>query len=271
MAGRRLSAACAAAVLAALAGLPTPARADDALVALTDDGALLRFQSSTPAAAKRVAVSGVEGRLLGIDYRPADGKLYGVSDTSEVWVIDPTSGAATFVSTLTIPFDAGLRSGVDFNPQSDRLRLTGATLQNLRAHQDIGATAADGALAYLDGDANAGKRPDVTASAYTSSVPNAPATKLFDIDATLDVLAIQEPPNDGKLATVGPLGVDFGDTGGFDIRTDASGEAAYAASGATLYGVELATGKATALGTIGDGTARVVGLAVVPAKTAAKS
>src|SRR5262249_60754511 len=79
-----------------------------------------------------------------------------------------------------------------------------------------------------------------------------------------DVLAPQDPPNDGILTTVGPLGIDFGPLGGFDIVTDATGkDSGYAASGATLYAIDLTTGAARSLGTIGDGRANVVGLAAL--------
>jgi len=57
------------------------------------------------------------------------------------------------------------------------------------------------------------------------------------------VLAVQDPPNDGVLATVGPLGVDFGPLAGFEIVTDSSGQdSAYAASGSTLYASIWAVG-----------------------------
>jgi hypothetical protein len=102
--------------------------------------------------------------------------------------------------------------------------------------------------------------------AYTNSIPATPVTKTFDIDSNLDVLVLQEPPNDGVLATVGPLGIDFGPMGGFDILTDGSGgDHAFAASGSTLYTIDLGTGAATTLGTIGDGSFNLVGLATVAA------
>ena len=107
-------------------------------------------------------------------------------------------------------------------------------------------------------------RAFVTAAAYTHNIPDAPDTKLFEIDADRDVLVLQDPPNDGVLVTVGPLGVDFGPTGGFDIVTGSDGtEHAFAASGASLYAIDLVTGAARSLGTIGDGRASVVGLAAI--------
>jgi hypothetical protein len=233
-------------------------------LALCDDGALLAFRADRPAEVRRVAPQGVSGRLIGVDRRPADGVLYGVSTTNDVYRIDPASGQAARVSSLTVPFDGDARSGFDFNPQADRLRLVSRDGQDLRVNVTLGATAVDGALRYRDGDPGAGARPQVTAGAYTHNIPDAPDTKLLEIDAARDVLVLQDPPNDGVLATVGPLGVDFGPTGGFDIVTDAAGkDVGYAASGASLYAIDLVTGSARTLGTIGDGRASVVGLAAI--------
>jgi len=232
------------------------------MVALGDDGTLLVFALGQPGTVRKVTPKGTSGRLVGIDERPADGHLYGLAGTSDLYRVDPTSGAATLVGTLTVPFDGEQRSGFDFNPQADRLRLVSAEGQNLRVHPGLGATAVDRPLAWVPGDPNASHRPRVTAAAYTNNIPEAPTTKLFVIDGERNVLALQDPPNDGRLRTVGPLGVDFGPLGGFDIVTDTQGtDTAYAASGATLYTIDLTTGAATVLGTIGDGTAHVVSLA----------
>lgn len=235
------------------------------LVALTLDGALVRFTAEQPNAIEQARVSGVRGHLVGLDYRPADGKLYAVSDASDVYVLDAATGVATLVSTLTVPFDAGGSSGVDFNPQADRLRLIGRSGQNLRVHVSLGATANDTPLAYARGDRNFGARPAIAGAAYTRSLPNAPTTKLYDIDAGLDVLALQDPPNDGTLVTVGPLGVDAGPTTAFDIRSDPDGsDRGLAAIGGNLFEIDLETGAARPLGAIGPGGLAVGGLAVVP-------
>jgi hypothetical protein len=234
------------------------------LIGLTNENALVRFTTNNPREAMRVPVSGITGTLLGIDVRPANGLLYGITNANNIYTIDPTSGVATLICTLTTSFDGALQSGVDFNPQSDRLRLVAKNGQNLRVHADLGATATDGTLTYAATDRNAVTKPTITAVAYTNSIPNAPITKTFDIDANLDVLALQEPPNDGVLVTVGPLGIDFGATGGFDILTDDNGrDHAFAASGSTLYAIDLATGAATTLGTIGDSSFNLVSLAAI--------
>jgi Domain of unknown function (DUF4394) len=253
--GSPLAAAFVSLALARVAaGAPT-------LVALTEHGTLLVFPADHPEAATRISLRGVAGTLVGIDLRPADQRLYGLSTTNEIYRIDAKSGEATLVSSLTVPFDGGARSGIDFNPQADRLRLVSAEGQNLRVNVEIGATAVDRPLAYAGDDANAGKRPGITASAYSHSLAGAATTKLFNIDAAHDVLTVQDPPNDGVQRTVGPLGVDFAPVAGFEIVTDPAGQdRAFAASGSTLYAIDLATGAATSLGAIPAGDAPIVSL-----------
>jgi hypothetical protein len=245
-----------------------PAGADDTrFVALTNANVLLAFSAADPGRVERLEVKGVRGTLVGIDCRPADGRLYALGTTYDLYTIDPASGAAAAASTLTIPFDGGARSGIDFNPQADRLRLVAASGQNLRVNVTMGATAADAGLAYAAGDRNRGRRPSVTAAAYTNNRPDAATTRLFDIDAELDVLALQDPPNDGALVTVGDLGVDVGPHAGFDIVSDATGtDRAFAAFGSSLYTIDLASGAARQLGAIG-GSPDVVGLAALDACT----
>ena len=235
------------------------------LIGLTGDNTLVLFNSGHPADVRLVKLTRMRGKLLGIDYRPTDGRLYGVTSTNDLYTLDSATGKAALVARLNIAFDGGPRSGVDFNPQTDRLRLVGGNGQNLRAHASLGAAALDSPLTFAPRDRHSGKHPRITASAYTNSVAGATATRLFNIDSDLDALVLQDPPNDGVLTTVGPLGVDFGSQGGFDIlREDGGRDRAFAASGSTLYGIDLTKGTATKLGTIGDGRLDLIGLAIPP-------
>jgi hypothetical protein len=244
--------------------VPATALADRTVVALTAEGLLALFAAERPGEARLVPLAGASARLVGLDTRQADGRLYGLAASNDLYRVDPASGRCTLVSTLTVPFDGDVRSGMDFNPQADRLRLVSIDGRNLRVHVALGATAADAPLAYGRDDPNAGRRPRVVAAAYTNAVPDAITTRLFVIDAELDVLALQDPPNDGVLATVGPLGVDFAPLAGFDVATEGGVDRAWAASGGVLYRVDLESGRAAPVGPIGDGTAAVVSLAVVP-------
>ena len=236
--------------------------AEPRLVALLDDGSLVVFRPNE-STSRTLVPAGVSAKLVGIDRRPADGRLYGVTG-SDVYTLDLATDAATLVSTLTVPFDGDVRSGVDFTPQLDRLRLVSADGRNLRVNVSLGATAVDAPLAYAAGDPNAGTRPRITASAYANNRPGVATTTLFEIDSGLDVLVIQDPANDGTLKTVGPVGLDVPDLAGFDIVTDPQGhDTAWSAWTTTLYTIGLATGRATAVGPIPSATRPVVSLAVL--------
>jgi hypothetical protein len=275
--------ALAVATMFELLGSVKPAdAATTRLFGLTNNNTIISIDPSKPNDTGSFGVTGINGTLLGIDVRSADGLLYGFTDTNDIYTIDPTTGAATFVSTLSVPFDGGVATGVDFNPAADRLRLVDINDQNFRLNVDNGAVAdfdpntpgiqPDAPLAYGAGDPNSGADPNITAAAYTNAFagPPTPAgvtpptrtTQLFGIDSALDVLVLQNPPNNGTLTTIGSLGIDFGSTGGFDIFSPSAGvNTAYAASGSNLYTIDLATGSATTIGPIGEGNVEIIGLA----------
>ena len=223
---------------------------------LTDDNRLVAFKVATPNTIDAtVAVSGLNAgeTLLGIDVRPKDGMLYGLTSAARLVTIDPATGAATMKTTLmadaadtTAPYSAiaGTAFAVDFNPVADRLRVIGNTGQNLRINVDTGATTTDGAINRASGMAT------ITAAAYNNSIAGATATILFDLDTASDVLAMQMPPNDGTLVDVGRLGVDVAGDAGMDIAGGANGLALAAlrtsATGpSTLYRIDLLSGTAT--------------------------
>jgi hypothetical protein len=223
------------------------------LVALTDNNKLVSFDDHNPAASQFIDITGVEGTLLGIDTRPADGSIYGISTANNIYTIDADSGLASYVSTLNTPFEGGTISGFDFNPVADRLRLVGDNDQNFRINVDTGEVTVDGTLAFGSGDANEGVNPNVTAAAYTNSFDGTASTQLYNIDTLLNDLALQNPPNDGTLATVGDLGIDFDTLGGFEIVSATEGDnTAFAVSDTTLYSIDLNSGAAYSLGEVGS-------------------
>jgi hypothetical protein len=207
----------------------------------------------------RLGAEGLNGdkRLVGIDYRVQDGKLYGVGDQGGVYTLVPTTGAATKVSQLSVALN-GTHFGVDFNPAADRLRIVSDTGQNLRHNVNAGGTTiADTTLTYPPATAAAA---GITAAAYTNNDLDADtATTLYDLDTTLDQVALQSPANSGQLAPVGKLGVDAGADAGFDIHsplrggraTDATGYAVLkAGTGTAVYRISLVTGHADRLGAL---------------------
>ncbi len=245
------------------AGLGRAATADAAelLYGVDVNNRLISFSSDRPTSITRIAISGLQPgeQLIGLDRRPANGQMVALGSTSRSYRLDVASGGATAVGAPFSPALSGTSFGWDFNPTVDRIRLTSDARQDLRLHPDTGVVAAtDGQLAYAAGDPGAGTAPRVVGSAYTNSVAGATTTQLYDLEAARDVLVLQNPPNNGTLVTVGPLGLDLGDSAGFDIAS--SGGIAYAAVHAAgtgtpqLHTVDLATGRATLVGRIGGRT-----------------
>jgi hypothetical protein len=247
-------------VIASVVHAATPA---PRLMALLEDGTLVVFRPGD-ATGRTLEPAGVSRKLIGIDRRPADGKLYGLAGGTDVYRIDPETGAATLVSTLTVPFDGDVRSGVDFTPQLDRLRLLSIDGRNMRVNVDLGATAVDKPLAYAPDDPHFGTRPRITAAGYGNNHAGVATTTLFEIDCGLDILVIQDPANDGVLKTVGPLGVDVPDLAGFDVVSDADGhDYGWAAWGRDLFTIDLKTGRASPAGPVPGASRPVVSLAIL--------
>jgi hypothetical protein len=245
---------------AAIMAIAIEPPAPEMVYALTSSNRLLSFSSGAPGTITgTVAVSGLqEGEeLLAIDFRPATGELYGVGSTSRLYAIDTLSGAAMLVGTQPLsPTLAGEAFGLDFNPTVDRIRAVSDAEQNLRLNPNNSAAIVDGPLAYGGGDPNEGADPRIAAAGYTNNFSGTTTTALFVIDAELDILALQNPPNNGTLETVGPLGVDVTDELGFDITRDGVAYVAFnpAAGGASRFGaIDIATGAIADLGAIGGG------------------
>jgi len=241
--------------------------AGQTIYGLTTSDRLIRFSSADACTiASEVSITGLAAgeSLLGIDVRPATGQVYGLGSSSRLYTINPVTGAATAIGSGPFaPALSGTAFGFDFNPTVDRIRVVSNTGQNLRLHPVTGVVAStDVPLAFAATDVNAGMTPSVSAAAYTNP-DNDPATgtTLYDIDADLSALLTQAPPNDGKLNTVGSIGLKFNDLNGFDIAPSGVAYAVLKVTGkdqpkhtcgnSDLYTINLMTGAATRVGSIG--------------------
>lgn len=232
------------------------------IVGLTADNKLVKIDTATMAASAPMAISGAD-KIVGIDQRPADGKLYGLTAAGQLVVIDHMSGAATAGSMLSEKVALGPRPVVDFNPVADRLRVIAADGVSLRINVDTGATLIDKPLNYDAADASAAKKPAVAAGAYTNSMKGAKGTELFHVDGGNGALVLQNPPNDGVLKTRGMVGVTAPADVVMDIANDGEGKnTAYLIAGDALYTVDLASGKATQVGMIKGMNGKLVDIAV---------
>ncbi|SDX94316.1 DUF4394 domain-containing protein [Hymenobacter psychrophilus] len=214
--------------------------------------------------------------LVGIDFRPNTGELFGLGynatgTQAQVYSISRTTAVATAAGpAITLDLGTDLnRIGFDFNPTVDRLRVTAGNGADFRLNPNNGALAAtDGRLAYNTGDPNFGQTPGVGSSAYTNSYIGTTATTLYGLDEANNRLVKQDPPNDGKLLTVGPLGVTTnGATTVSDLDiyvnpvtgvqttylTVAEINVATFSAVTRLYTVNLTTGAATLVNNVGTG------------------
>lgn len=228
------------------------------VVGLTDDGHLVCFNEHSPKRMREIGyVSGLsapDSALIGIDFRVQDGQLYGVGNGGGVYRLDTTNAFATPVNMLTVALE-GTSFGVDFNPAADRLRIVSDTGQNLRHNVNAGGTTLlDATLNYTLGTPALG----IGGAAYTNNdLVAMTATTLFDLDTSLDQIAIQAPPNNGSLSATGQLTRDAAAMAGFDIYTrlrdgGAVSNRGFAVingpDGSAFYRVSLLTGKATHVG-----------------------
>ena len=227
---------------------PVPAvRPDVNFYGLTDDNRIIKYNAKTAEVpTSTTSITGLQPseKLLSIDFRPATGQLYALGNTSRIYTINLSSGAATAVGTTSFtPALTGNFASIDFNPTVDRLRVVTSDGQNLRLNPETGATAA------TDLPINGGASPSITSIAYTNNISGAATTELFDIDATTGKLYKQIPPNNGTLVEVGSLGVTFTGRGGFDINADNTVALATFNAGTItkLYSVNLTTAATTFL------------------------
>jgi hypothetical protein len=255
---------------------------------------LLRFDTTTPGTIQAtIAVTGLTGGdvLVGTDFRPSNGLLYGVgvndaANTLRMYTIDLT-GATTPVSGPITPTGSTITGatfwGVDFNPTSDRIRVVnnlasdgaGGNANNIRLNALTGTLqAVDPDLNFTGLPGGAANGPEV-AVAHTNSqfgTRTGGTTTLFGIVSGGDRLVINggAMPTLVTLTDVGLLGVNTSDLAGLDIFGPNNGvnSTAFAvlttAAVPSLYSINLTTGAATLVGAIAAGNAQLTDISIAP-------
>ncbi|HKQ75574.1 MAG TPA: DUF4394 domain-containing protein [Blastocatellia bacterium] len=247
------------------------------IIALTANNQILQFNSAAPGTIiSTLPVKGIQAgdTLVGIDFRPAKGQLYGMGvngSTGRLYTINAVTGTATAVGTgFALPQSAGASAGkdygFDFNPTVDRIRVMADSRDNFRLHPDTGA------VAGVDFILSPGAV--VVGAAYDRNFAGSKVTTLYGIDANNDQLVSvggidsSPSPNGGVVRSIGPLGVNTTNELGFDIANDAA-TSAYASltvdGKPTFYTIDLMTGAATLVGTIGNGGVAITDISVAPA------
>jgi hypothetical protein len=226
------------------AGLDIPPNSP--VYALTSDNAIYVLRPGYPNYQRLGRVETEGGNLIGIDFRPADGKLYGLTDLGVLYTIPVSQtsvGQATRVSVMNPRFTGGFEAVVDFNPVANALRVMGSNDQNRAVvngtdGSNLSTTVAQTTFAYAQGDVNFGKDPEITGGAYNNNFVGATATLFYTIDADLDTLVTiadktatgSSNTGGGKLQTIGQFYDEAGNrlnmspTSDLDIYTDKAGK-----------------------------------------------
>ncbi|WP_188548545.1 DUF4394 domain-containing protein [Hymenobacter qilianensis] len=200
-----------------------------------------------------VAITGLPSgeRILAMDFRPATGQLYGVSNADRLYVINQNTGVARALGTQAFnPSLAGDLFGFDFNPTQDLIRLVTNMGQRVFVDPVPGAIRFPGTIFGPDG-------ATFTAVAYTNNVAGAKTTELYVIDSQNQQLYLLTPPNpssssaldESRLVPVGKLNLPISGDGGFDIdaRTGTALGLFPVNKKPTLFTLNLSTGAARPL------------------------
>lgn len=246
------------------------------IYAVTATNNLISFDSEVPTIIRSIVpVTGITvgQQLSGTDFRPNTGQYYALgynqaNGESQLYVVNTTTGVATAVNSVPTMLQPNMgKIGFDFNPTVDRIRVTGSNNANYRLHPVTGLVAAiDLNLQYATGDINQSAEPSIGAVAYSNSYIGTTTTALYDYDDSLNVLALQNPPNNGTLNTLGSLGFkvnSLDQTTDMDIyyNSKSNSNQAYIAINTgnylvdKFYEIDLVSNTATSKGFIGFGIA----------------
>jgi Domain of unknown function (DUF4394) len=273
--------------------VPTTASAAPAYLltssSASDPGAIVPFDTDNPRTANfgaSIPIANTDGeRILGIDSRPATRLLYGMSEDSRLYTINPATGVATQVGTpggaSLDPFVGVFQGiGADFDPVADLFRITeddglvngqddnftvNPNTGFITQHSDLGGAATD---------------VDIAGVAYTNNFAGATSTTVYAVETNQPVmgnsrLVVIDPPNAGTLTNVDSNGNGLGrvvdsQNIGFDIFSDASPNRAFATLSVGgvfgLYRIDLRSPD----GGTGTGDAFLVGNFNVPGGTAVR-
>ena len=258
---------------------------------------LVLFGTESPGTlSRKVPITGLPilKRIVGIDFRPSNGKLYGVGNDSRVYIIDPVSGAATPVGNG--PFQPPISSifdvhfGMGFDPVADRIRLMVAESgANYSINPDDGTAVLETSVSYAKGDPHEGATPRISGLGYvplgaaavaarrvgSASLGSSPLEGvLLALDADQGTLVESIDPKTGEFITLGPLLMVFLRCAEMKVGLDPDGTAnlfavVLSAAQNLLLKLDALTGKATSLGTVADNDSPIQGIALGKAEAGA--
>lgn len=239
---------------------------------------LIFFDSENPSIIRNsVSISGLASgeTLVAIDFRPQNQMLYGLAYNNttmqyRIYSININTGVAAAVNTLPSSINLGSSgntvAGFDFNPVTDRIRITGNNGYSVQVSPATAAiVATDNALQYATGDINAGSSVALGAIAHTNSYAGATTTNLIGLDYNNGGFVNFSTSGGSTINSVLSLSSILG-TGGntdgyIDVYYDSAtnGNWGYLAANennnnyAEFYTMNAQTGATTYKGTVGPG------------------
>jgi hypothetical protein len=240
---------------------------------LTESNELVTFDSATPGGAgAAMPITGIPAgyEMVGIDIRttvqpgfsnPGVGSLWGlayddVANTALLYVINPTTGAATQIGLPLVGIQKG-SSGwfFGFNPATDRIRVL-----NFIYNYEINPNTAT----FVRQSDLSGFNPNSDGSSFTTASFGGSSQIYFVDQNPNDSLRTSTDISTGVTSVVGDLGIPFTTAAGMDIAGNLMLFAFKDGATTTLYTVNRNTGAATAVGGIG-GNPTTRALTIVPA------
>jgi hypothetical protein len=202
-------------------------------------------------------------RIVSMAFRTADGpattRLWGLTNYGNIVPVN-IGGADIGTPAIKVSNLNGTAFGFGFDPTSTvNMLLVSNMEQNLRIKFNTGEVFAQTQLSYYGGSP---ADPNVVAFAYDNNLSGGVQRTPYMIDSAADALVmLQTPYSDGVIKTVGPLGVNASELTGLTIYTTGTVgspvNTAFASitspgdSVSKLYTIDLSTGAATLVGTIG--------------------
>lgn len=251
-----------------------PVAMAEVVFGVTQQSRLVSWDSAAPGALLTgMSISGLQQneQILGIDLRPATGEIYALGSFNRLYTINRMTAVATQVGGVFSSPLNGSNFGFDFNPTIDRIRVVSNTNNNYVLNPSTGALQAVATnVFYAAGDPNFGQDPNIVHSAYNNNFVGATTSQLFGLDTGLDVL-VRQANNAGTLNTVGSVGADLTELGGFDISASGTAFAVVRDNvqiRSTFWNINLTTGAGSMIGEIGGGEI-IVAMTVVPSPATA--
>ncbi len=223
------------------------------LYGTTVDNQVISFDSASPGTILSAhAIFGLQAneRVIGLSY--AAGTVYALGSFSDLYALNPTTGAATLHGSQFSTLLNGLNFGMDIRENQNLAVIVSDVGQNLSVSLTTGAVTVNPTLGYAGGDTGFGQIPKVDGLAFDKS-----AVRWYAVDSQRSA-GVVLVPGLGQLTTLAPgnLTLDLSPINGTDISPRSgtwflASPATKSGTQANLYTVNKTSGQATFVGLIG--------------------